>query len=138
MRHVQLGNRDSQDVAQLFEENLRVLAQIKTNMQAYRVDDNTPLLVQLLKNIRRIQELFDLNPGMQEMHPIPFAINPEADNFLGNIMAHRQAAMTSPLGNPITGSPHLHCPCCTAADVAEGGTKYGQVSYGGSVGEGRG
>jgi len=78
----------------LLEQNSKVIVQIKANLSACQVQENTDLLVQLRDNITAILNGMMSMPGiMSQMPPLPVKMNSElADSILPQPAAQPSAA----------------------------------------------
>ncbi|KAK9909270.1 hypothetical protein WJX75_009873 [Coccomyxa subellipsoidea] len=77
-------------LAQLLEQNYAILNQFKQNMAAYKVNENTELLVRFRDNILTVLNHMNSMQGvMQQMPPLPVRLNVElANNFLPKAVAN--------------------------------------------------
>ncbi|KAK9835521.1 hypothetical protein WJX74_002231 [Apatococcus lobatus] len=71
-------------IGQLLDQNLAYLNQFRTNMQCFKVNENTDLLVRFRDNILNIlQQMNGMQGVMSQMPPLPVRLNVElANNFL--------------------------------------------------------
>lgn len=84
-------------MSQLLEQNYMILSQYKQNMQQYKVNENTSLLVQFRDNIHTILNQMSCMTGLMQCMPdLPVRLNEDlANSFLPKASATLYNAATA-------------------------------------------
>ncbi|CAL5219211.1 g1002 [Coccomyxa viridis] len=95
-------------LSQLLEQNYAILNQFKQNMEVYKVNENTELLVRFRDNILTVLNQMNAMQGvMQQMPPLPVRLNVElANNFLPKAVANGVCQMPY-MAAPMHGMPPM-------------------------------